>query len=562
MRAGIRFRAAWVAATLLAAVLAGWAAARISGERALDALQLRTGTDATLRAALLDSEIARYRLLPLALADDRDIVEAVAAPGVDHTALDRRLELLARATGAPVIYVVGRSGRAIASSNHAEADSFVGRDYAFRSYYTDALAGGQAHQFALGTSSKQPGLYLAHRTPGDGVVVIKLEFNRIEAEWRAAGGITLIRGPEGVVLVTSRPDWRYGATEPLEAARARRFIEGASLPGDALHPLDPARAGAFVQASVATAQPGWRLTELAETAPVLRAARRGSATAAALAVIAASSLLWMWRGRRVRQRRDRAALERAVAARTVELRHEMAERVASETRAAELRERLRQANRLAALGQITAALAHETAQPVGAIRSYCRSGELLLDRGDTQAARGNFSAIGGLAERIGTITAELRGFARRGPDPLRAVRVADFIGGARLILRERLGGIALSVPDPLPELLVHGSVVRFEQVLVNLLGNAIEALEGAGRIEIEIAADASAVRLSVSDDGPGIAPELAAQLFLPFATSRPSGLGLGLVIAHDIMAECGGTLRQLDRARGACFEMTMRRVAA
>nr|WP_246330275.1 ATP-binding protein [Endobacter medicaginis] len=110
--------------------------------------------------------------------------------------------------------------------------------------------------------------------------------------------------------------------------------------------------------------------------------------------------------------------------------------------------------------------------------------------------------------------------------------------------------------------MVHGSVVRFEQVLVNLLGNAIEALDGAGRIEIEIAADASAVRLSVSDDGPGIAPELAAQLFLPFATSRPSGLGLGLVIAQDIMAECGGTLRQLDRARGACFEMTMRRVAA
>lgn len=140
----------WVFLTLIVAIAAGWLAGRISGHRALAALAVTTGTDAQLRVALLDSELARFRLLPLALADDRDVV---AAPGGGKT-LNRKLEVLARATGAAVIYVVASDGRAIAASNWRSPQSFVGTDYRFRRYFIDAQANGAASQFALGTRSR------------------------------------------------------------------------------------------------------------------------------------------------------------------------------------------------------------------------------------------------------------------------------------------------------------------------------------------------------------------------------------------------------------------------
>lgn len=134
--------------TILIAVLVALAAGMVAREWTLVRLSQRTAAEATLRAALLDSEIARYRLLPLALRDDRDVVAALDGRVAAVDALNRKLETLARTTGAPVIYVIGRNGVAIAASNWRAPTSFVGTDYRFRRYVRDASRTGAAGQFA------------------------------------------------------------------------------------------------------------------------------------------------------------------------------------------------------------------------------------------------------------------------------------------------------------------------------------------------------------------------------------------------------------------------------
>lgn len=565
----------WVIVVAILAIASAWIAGRIAEQRVVAALHLQAESDARLRAALLDGELARYRLLPLTLADDRDVVAAIGGDMAARRALDIKLEGLSRVTGAPVIYVIGPDGITLSASNWRSPQSFVGADYRFRAYFRDALAHGEASQYALGTVTGNPGLYLSRRVANRGVIVIKLDFDRIERVWAGAGGITLVRNPLGIVLVTSRPAWRFAATRPLAPRDEAQFRGEARVRATALAPLPvAARDGeerfvglgaTFLARTAVTAQPGWQLLLLEPIDAAVTSARRAASISAALATIALAALGWAWRQRVTLSRRRTEELERAVARQTADLRREMDERAESEARAAELREALRQANRLAALGQITASVAHETAQPVAAIRTYAASGATLLDRGAAAEARENFVKIGGLAERIGAVTAQLRGFARRQTGEVRPVDIAEVIDGALLILRQQLRGVALDLPTLDPRLAVIGGKVRLEQVLVILMQNAVEAIAASEtrRIALSLTSDATHVRLVVADTGPGVSPEIAARLFTPFVTSRPQGLGLGLVIAHDIMVELGGTLRLLPGegggGGGARFEIGMRR---
>jgi two-component system, NtrC family, C4-dicarboxylate transport sensor histidine kinase DctB len=210
---------------------------------------------------------------------------------------------------------------------------------------------------------------------------------------------------------------------------------------------------------------------------------------------------------------------------------------------------------------VTASVAHETAQPVAAIRTYARTTSDLLDRGDGETARANLAAIERLADRIGAVTSELRGFARRRTDRQRPVALAEVVDGALLILKEQLRGVRLKRPAIDAALTVSGGRVRLEQVLVNVLQNAIEALRGHPNplITADLTVDDQHVVLGVQDNGPGIADDVAARLFTPFVTSRPDGLGLGLVISQDIMIEFGGAIRHVPTAAGTRFEIEMAR---
>jgi two-component system C4-dicarboxylate transport sensor histidine kinase DctB len=225
-----------------------------------------------------------------------------------------------------------------------------------------------------------------------------------------------------------------------------------------------------------------------------------------------------------------------------------------------LREQLQQANRLATLGQITAGLGHEIRQPLAAMRAYAENGLRLLE-GDRRAeAATNFDRIAQLAGRIGEITAEQLHFSRRSPEAPREIRLGEVIDGSLLLLRDQLRQHSLTLELPAAEAAattVRARHVQLEQVLVNLLQNAVQACPPEGKITLAITAAGGTVRLSVSDTGPGVPAALVDTLFQPFVTAREDGIGLGLAIARDIMRQLGGDLIHEESTASARFTMVM-----
>jgi len=224
------------------------------------------------------------------------------------------------------------------------------------------------------------------------------------------------------------------------------------------------------------------------------------------------------------------------------------------------REELAQANRLGSLGQITAGVAHEINQPVAAIRTFAENGAAFLERSAPDRAAESFERIVGLADRIGAITGELRAFSRRKTPAQRTVPLASVIEGVMLLIGDAAREVVV-IDGPFDHAVqVTGDRIRLEQIMVNLIQNALEAVKGvpAPAIRLTVRRDDEAVTIAVQDNGPGIDPAVRDSLFTPFVTGRAGGLGLGLAIARDLAREFGGDLALVESEKGARFEVRLR----
>lgn len=592
-------RRLWITFALLVAAIAVVAfviAGDIGRNRAIATTRARAEDAGTLALAILRGELEKQRALPVILARDPD-VRAALVDG-DRQALDSKLEAIARETRAAVIYVLGKDGITIAASNWREPTSFVGNDYAFRDYFSAAVSGGAAEQFALGTVSKRPGLYITSRVDDGetalGVIVVKVEFDQVEADWRALGGQTFVVDKRGVVLLSTFADWRFRIEEALAsqtAADIRQSLQFGAAPLTLL-PLQRegeivrgtgAVAGAHIASRIPIPTTDWRLEVLLPVDQAIRDQRAELQTLIALLLMPGAALgaLALRRrqvnlARRSAEARIKDELERRVAERTAALAganerlvEEMAERTRAQERLSDAREELAKANRLATLGQVTAGVAHEINQPLAAMRTYAENARAFLERTDAASVDGALGKIVRLTERIGTITDTLRGFARRGGGPLGPVDLREAIDGALMILDAALrqAGVTPVVPALTPPVSVLARPVELEQVLVNLMRNAIEAMAQrrngqAPRLAISIATEAEYVEIAIVDNGPGLDAEALAALFTPFRTTKSRGLGLGLVISHDIVAAFGGTLNAASRpGEGSTFTISLKRAS-
>ncbi|KQO65894.1 ATPase [Methylobacterium sp. Leaf87] len=598
-----------LAASLAMMLLAAWIAGRAAERWALSDLHRTAHTALALQVAALRAEMQKQASLPLALASDPEMA-AVAGESPPRDLVERvnrRLAQVAAATGAAVIYVIRPDGITVAASNAEAERSFIGRDYAFRPYFRQAVATGAGSQFALGTVSGRAGLYLSRRIAGaGGVVVVKIEFDEIEAAWRAGGDGVFVADARGIVLVASDPTWHFSTLRRIDEAERRRIREalefGAAPLGEMpLHPVPgahdlvrvgqgaaPARAALALDAAI----PGtdWRLHTLTPTGGALERERAQAWIIAALITGLACLGLTTLAGRRRRERwrlaeaaARREELEGCVRERTQELtdanrmlRLEIEERRRAEAererveaereRAEAERERLgrelAQAGRLAALGQFAASMAHEINQPLAAIRSYADNAAILMQRGRTTEASENTIAIGRLTDRIGGLTRQLKGFARRA-SPKREPVALDTIlrNGLELVEgRAQAAGVPLVVDAPSAGLHVLGDGPRLEQVLVNLLQNALDAVAGRPdpKVTLRVTQEGDRVGIAVHDTGPGLPEALRAQVFDAFFTTKSDGLGLGLAIARGIVEDCGGSLTAGDDpAGGAVFRMDL-----
>lgn len=560
--------------------LTQWAAGRASAQADIEAQQ-----NARAHASLLESELQKFRLLPRVLTEFPDVRAALADKSdAASRRLDRELEQLAVRTDATVIYVIGADGTTIAASNWRAPTSFVGENYRFRPYFQGAMKSGEAELFALGTVSGRPGLYLARRVDVGGrqlgVIVLKVEFDKLESRWADSAAATLVTDAAGIVVMSSEPRWRFRSFAPISAETQQRLRATRSYGEARLDPLPVSRAGdgirvgadLFREADERVSFPGGTLRLLQPAEPA-RASANATARVAflVLLILVGAAIVTLLRvvERQTLRQAAHEALEREVAARTRDLRNANDElRLASERqretdrRYRAAREELAQASRLGSIGQITAGVAHEINQPIAAIRTFAENSLRYLEREQPDKARGNLDTIVELTARVGAITNELRNFARRKPTPLGPVPVQSAVDGTLLLIGDRLRaqGIALDVEIENPAAAVHADRVRLEQVLVNLLQNAAEAVHGAKDARIALHTHgADPIHIDVCDNGPGVPADLLPQLFTPFVTGRPDGLGLGLAIASDIMAEFGGTLTLIPSSLGgAGFRLTLR----
>ena len=596
---------AWVLYGVFSAVMAIlvlWVSGEVARRLATVSLEAQARTDTDLKAALLRAVLEKQRALPLVLAQDTALGDALVTQ--DRAALDQlnhKLEGLAAGTQAAVIYVVGRQGVAVAASNWREPDSFVGNDYRFREYYQKAISSGKAEHFALGSVSKKPGLYISQRVDGAsgplGVVIVKLEFDPVEAAWAASQKPTYVTDRRGIVLITSIPSWRFMTIGEIPANALVAIRESLQFGEAPLRPLPFRQAGDLDGGNlVEVVMPGstgatefldlktpvpttpWTLQHLVETAPSFDAATREGRLLALLGllpVLAAGALLLRRRhvaSLRISEAlRAREELERRVLERTADLSQardrlqmEITDHRNTEQTLQAVQQDLVQANRLAILGQVAAGVAHEINQPVATIRAYADNARVFLDRGQGASAADNLENIAALTERIGVITDELRALSRKGRRDAEPTSLRLVIEGAVQLLRSRFAGRmeTLDIALPPPDLLVMGMRIRLEQVLINLLQNAFEAIgdkKADGRVEVRFEVTGEAVAVTVSDNGPGIAPEILQSLFTPFNTSKESGLGLGLVISKDIVADYGGRIEVSSSDAGTSFTVHLKK---
>jgi len=572
---------------------------------------------AQINAALLRNNLDKFRALPFVLTRDVDVRGALLDRSTRQIeSLDEKLDTLSRGVGASAIYVLDKKGLAIAASNWREPATFVGVDYQFRPYFQGAVARGSAEHFALGTISHEAGLYLSRRVDDAngamlGVVVLKVDFRDLEADWRQSNAPIFVTDEHGVVLLGSISEWRFDVLAPLAPTLARTLRTSLQF-GDALFQplplkpqLQPVSNGQLVRSEATLPQipagapllhttlpivesPGWTLHLLS---PVQTAINQATANAQLGALLAQSALaalagLVLFRRHRNRERAEQQAaiheqLASLVDERTAQLLRvneqlvdEMDERQRTAARLHTMQEELVQASKLALLGQVAAGVAHEINQPVAAIRAYADNAAEFLRRRDEGSAQENLGTIAALTDRIGHITGELRAFSRKAGASVGPTSLKDCLEGALLLVapRARRQGVALQRPPEDQNYHVLANRVRLEQVLVNLLQNAMEALDSLpdGRIVVALQDLGATVQIHVSDNGPGLSPETRAHLFTPFHTTKPEGLGLGLVICRDIVAEFGGDLIAAGPSdpafpaphapgKGAMFILTLRK---
>ncbi|HPG22056.1 MAG TPA: ATP-binding protein [Amaricoccus sp.] len=223
--------------------------------------------------------------------------------------------------------------------------------------------------------------------------------------------------------------------------------------------------------------------------------------------------------------------------------------------------RLAHASRINALGEMASGMAHELTQPLTAILSQAQAGRHLVERGDTRALAPVMQGIADQAKRASAIMERLRNWSRPNPDTERQSVVGEAVRNVELLLgpEAERNGVTLSADlDPLP-LRVRGDPVELEQIIFNLVRNAIEATAGAPRSRVTMSSrrDGAFAVVEVSDSGPGVPAELRARLFEPFVTGRPGGTGLGLALCRRLAERMGGEIDLLAERPETVFRLRL-----
>lgn len=577
MKHQLRMIAALIAAVAVIVLVYAWAAHKASRDLATQGkVQLQ------LMAPTLESVLERFETLPFVLSVQSDVIQALARPS-DARALERvsrNLQSIQGQAKVSAIYLLAPNGDTLAASNWDQAVSFVGKNFAYRPYFRAAAGGNAGRFYGIGNTTSEAGYFIAQPVRVDGivtgVVVVKISLTEFEHTWNSSETPIVLADRRGVVLLSNRAEWKYHSLQPLTPQTQHELASTQQFFGQAVTPLSALGASARAGFGLSVSQPVGRLDwQLMLFPPAARVARIASlwALAATLALACAGTLIWAAHQRR-RRLEERLAARRALvqATRDLDLQLELRTRELNQTntdleaRYARLKQtehalrstqnELIQAGKLAMLGQMAAGITHELNQPLAAIRAFADNAHTFLERGQAPQASANLLHISAASARMGAIIGQLKGFARKSEtvtavDLGRAVEASAFLLHGEFMRHD----VALDLPaGTAAPVLVAGDPVRTEQVLINLLRNALDAVIGATQrlVVVRLERERGAAVVRISDSGDGISELVSAHLFEPFFTTKPSGqgLGLGLAISSSIVQAMDGQLTAQNHAGG------------
>lgn len=526
-----------------------------------------TRNRAELRLALyrgnLLSELRRNAIVPQLLARDPAMIGALDSG--DYSTSTQRLISFVDEIGAASLMLLDRDGRTVAAtdrnrlqSTHRGARVFVealrSPDTVFTAQPTEAGAYTFAYSRRVESQSEVVG-----------VIVVEVDLAKFERAWAGISDAVMVTDSEGIIILATEPRWRslteaeallreppHGAIERALQATA----DWAALNADAyLQGEAVMRMGARIPFR------GWRIASFTTYSGVRERVNGVLALEImGFAILLAFSFYFLSRKTAVRMalfQRESAEL-RALNSR---LQSEISERKKVQEDLAVAEQSLEQSSKLAVLGEMSAAVSHELNQPLAAMKTYLAGARLLMRRNRPEEALSSFQRIDDLIERMGAITRQLKSYARRGAESLQEVDLCEALASALSMMEPQLRQRAVRIDRVLPDtpVLVRGDRLRIEQVMINLLRNALDATKNvsAPRVDIILAAGDTA-SLTVRDNGHGI--EDLDALFEPFYTTKQAGdgFGLGLAISSGIVADHGGRLTARNApGGGAVFEMRL-----
>ncbi len=540
----------------------------------------------------ITAKLDKYAHIPQLLSKDRELVDALNHPNnsAQIELTNRYLEQVNSVIQAADTYLLDSFGNTIASSNWNLERSFIGRNFAWRPYFSEAIEGKKSQYFALGSTSGQRGYYYSYpviyAAEVLGVVVVKMDLSAIEENWQRENSYFVATDSNNIVFMSSKPEWLFKSVSDLTdrsrtAIRETRQYLDKPIPslgfvgdldllqGEWIDLKQGWIKGDFV---VSSYFPNELALNIRVLSPKINVFWDTFGFMLVLTMVFAIIYLafLLFHHRQVRQRQferiqaeAKQKLEFLVMERTAKLHVEIDERTKTEQVLRQTQNELIQAAKLAVLGQMSASISHELNNPLAAIRSFADNGRRFLATGKPERTDENLGRISDLTVRMAKISEQLKSFAKKTDTEERVeASLLPIIINAKELMQPQFKSHYVELELHVPEKPVRALVnpIQIEQVVINLLTNAMQATENNEKrqVVIRLEADEKLISIHVSDNGEGFSNKQLKNLFEPFYTTKKNGLGLGLSISQQIMRNMDGDLiAHASELGGACFTIQL-----